>query len=61
MWLATSIKKIIVKADFLDKQVLKPSPADSGPHHLPGMGEAAFFPLCMAAGCSPVKLTRELL
>lgn len=53
MWLATSIKNIIVKADRVDRHVLKPRPADNGPHHRPGIGDAAFLPLCIAAGCSP--------
>lgn len=40
-------------ADRVDKHVLKPRPADNGPHHRPGIGDAAFLPRCMAAGCSP--------
>lgn len=36
-----------------DRQLVNPRPADKGPHHLPGIGEAAFLPLCIAAGCSP--------
>ena len=35
------------------RQALRPSPAERGPHHRPGIGEAEFFPRCIAAGCSP--------
>lgn len=35
-------------------QVASPKPMDKWDH--PGMGEAEFFPLCIAAGCSPAKI-----
>ncbi|CAG2057526.1 unnamed protein product [Timema podura] len=34
-------------------QALRPSPAERWLHQRPGIGEAEFFPRCMAAGCSP--------
>nr|CAD7392651.1 unnamed protein product [Timema cristinae] len=36
-------------------QALRPSPAERWLHQRPGIGEAEFFPRCMAAGCSPKK------
>lgn len=34
-------------------QAARPNPAERWPHQRPGMGDAEFLPLCMAAGCSP--------
>jgi hypothetical protein len=36
------------------RQALSPSPADRWLHQNPGIGDAAFLPRCIAAGCSPV-------
>ena len=36
------------------RQALSPRPADRWLHQRPGIGDAAFLPRCMAAGCSPV-------
>lgn len=38
-------------------QVVRPSPTESGDHQRPGIGDAEFFPRCIAAGCSPTTKT----
>lgn len=52
-WATAAIDRTTVTTILGGVQAARPKPIDKWDH--PGMGDAEFFPLCIAAGCSPAE------
>jgi hypothetical protein len=52
-WPASPRRSTAIAAVRGGRQALSPRPADRWLHQRPGIGDAAFLPRCIAAGCSP--------